>query len=91
MAWVGLKVWWDLRGLSGQGSVSEVDGDSDIVLPASFVRGGFSKGTMISASTSVWEKATSPALTLNLYNSVPPHMSLLHLLSCCPNTGAHIE
>ena len=40
------------------------------------VRGELRKGTMASASISVLEKATPPALTLILSNSTSPHMSL---------------
>ena len=55
-----------------------IDGDSAMV--ATWVckpsGGGLNKGTMDSASTSVWEKAIPPALVLKPDNSIPPHMSL---------------
>ena len=43
--------------------------------PAGSVAGALIKETMVSSSTSIWEKAT-PALSLMLDNSVPPWMSL---------------
>ena len=46
-------------------------------LPAGSVGGGLSKGTMASASTSVWEKAAFPALTLMPNNSFPTYMSVM--------------
>ena len=60
---LGLKFGWG-RALgnhrSGAHSVSQVDGDSDVA-PTCWlcgsVGGGIVKGTMASASTSVWEKA----------------------------------
>lgn len=39
--------------------------------------GGLDKEAMASPSSSLWEKATPPALTLQLDNSLPPHMSLV--------------
>ena len=45
--------------------------------PASSGGGGLRKGTIASASTSAWEKAIPPVLTLLPDNSVPPHMSLV--------------
>ena len=44
---------------------------------AGSVGGGLSKGTMASASTSVWEKAAFPALTLMPNNSFPTYMSVM--------------
>ena len=40
-------------------------------------KGGFNKGTMAPASTSVCERAAPPALTPKPNNSVPPHISLV--------------
>ena len=73
-SWVGQG----LRELPGRAnSHSQVDGDSDIV-PAYWLRGrSAQRGTMASASTSVWEKAAPPALVLMTDNSGPPHMSLV--------------
>ena len=44
---------------------------------ASSVGEGLRKGTVVSASTSIWEKDAPPGLTLMPDNSVPPHMSLV--------------
>ena len=38
----------------GANSVSQVDGDSDMALPAGSFGGGLRKGTLASARTSVW-------------------------------------
>lgn len=38
---------------------------------------GLNKETMVSTSTSVWEKAALPALSLKLGNSVSSHKSLV--------------
>ena len=46
-------------------------------LPVGFVRGGLIKGTVSSASTSIWEKAVPPALALMLGNSVSPSVFLV--------------
>ena len=45
-------------------SVGQVNGVLDTLLPACSVMGGLVMGTMDCAGTSVWEKATPPALTL---------------------------
>ena len=58
--------------------VSQVNRDSDMVLPADSVLGGLSKGTMASAGTSVWEKAVLLTLpTPKSDSSVSPWMSLV--------------
>ena len=57
-------------------SISQIDGDSDMT-PASSMGRGLSKRAMASASTSVWEKAALPSLTLVPDNSVFSHMSLV--------------
>ena len=46
---------------------------------------GVNKGTVASASTSVWEEAAPPALAPKPNSSVPPHVSLapFELLSQC--------
>ena len=54
------------------------------------VVGGLRKGTMASASTSVWEKAAPPGFALKPDNSVPPQMSLVHS-NCCPSDGGQCE
>ena len=46
-------------------------------LPVTSVGGGFIKGTIASASSSVWEKAAHSALTLIWDNSVSPYLSLV--------------
>ena len=62
---------------TGAQSVSQVQESQKWHSPASSVGGGLIKGTSASASTSVWEKAAPPALTLMPNNSVPPHVSLM--------------
>ena len=64
-AWVGLKVGWERASRNhpdGKNNVRQVDGVSDMV-PTCWlcgsVWGGLRKGTVASASTSVWEKADS--------------------------------
>ena len=63
ITWVGLKVGWGGASGNHQGganNVSQVDGVSDM-MPACQLcgswRGGLIKGTVASASTSVWKKA----------------------------------
>ena len=68
IAWVGLKVGWGRTSGNYQGganSVSQVDGVSEMVPGCQLygsVGGGIRKGTMASASTSVWEKAVPQLL-----------------------------
>lgn len=54
-------------------------------MSAHCVGGQLNKWTVASASTSIWEKASPPALTLKPDNSVPSHMSvaLLKLMLQC--------
>lgn len=62
MAWVSQPQdeWKEVSGSlqCRANRVNQVDGDSryGACLPASSVRGGLSKGTMVSASTSLWGK-----------------------------------
>ena len=73
-AWVGLQAGRDgVSGnhLGGANSVSQVNGVSDMVPASGSVGKGLIKGTMTSASTSVWEKDAQLALALMPENSVP--------------------
>ena len=85
MACVGLQIGWDEVSENQQGRVNIVS-QVDMHPPAG--SGGLSKGTMASASTSVWEKAAPLALSLKPDNSVPPHMSLVpfELLPQCQSS-----
>ena len=59
-AWVGLKVGWGEVSLihhGGASSVSQVDRVSDMVPACQLCGRGLRKGTVVSASPSVWEKA----------------------------------
>ena len=66
--WVNLKVGWGRASGNHQGganSVSQVDAVSKKVSPAgseALLEAGLRKGTVASASTFVWEKATSQLL-----------------------------
>lgn len=71
---------WSVRKSPGQtNSISQVGGALSIVPIYWLCGGGLSKGAMASDSTSVWEKATPPAVARKFL--------LIHswfLLSCCP-------
>ena len=58
-------------------SVSQVNGDSDILPTCWVCLGGLIKQTMAFASTSVWKNTTPPILVLMPDDSVPPHVSLV--------------
>lgn len=82
MGW-GLRVTrtWQTNG------VSQLDGESDMVAATSACQGGggLNKGTMASASSSIWKKDALPFLVLKPDNSVSFSMSLspLQLLLQC--------
>lgn len=68
-------------------NVNQVGGDSDWGLPvpapasafAYWERAGPNKGKVASVSTSIWEEAGPPALTLEPHDSVPLQLSLMLL------------
>ena len=65
---MGLKVGWGRVSGNHQGkanSDSQVDGDQIWCPLAGSLGKGLRKGIMAFASTSVWEKVATPALTLN--------------------------
>ena len=75
--WKGLEWVFRLNGASGNHQhratlLARLMETQIWCLPADSMRGGLSKRAMASASVSVWEKATSPALILMPDNSVPP-------------------
>ena len=74
----GPKIEWSGASGNHQGrenSVSQVDGVSDMV--PTLCRGELIKETMVSASTSIWDKTVPSPFTLMLDNSVPPCVSLM--------------
>ena len=73
-SWVGQV----LRESPGQGSVSQVDGDSDMAAACVCMldEGRAQQRAIASASTSFWEKAAPAALVLLPDNLIPPHVSL---------------
>ena len=58
-------------------SDSQVDGDSHMVSAYWSAGGGLCKGTLTSASTSVWKKAGPPVLIPVPDNLDPFHMALV--------------
>ena len=80
MAWMGPQAGWGRvlgNHQEGVSNVSQGDGDSDVTPVYACSGGGLSRGTMASASTSVWEKAAPPALTKKPDNSVNACVSLV--------------
>ena len=79
MAWMGPQGGWGRvlgNHQEGVSNVSQGDGDSDVTPVYACSGGGLSRGTMASASTSVWEKAAPTALALKSDHSFLPHLSL---------------
>ena len=79
---VGLKVGYSLASRNHQGgtnSVSQIDGISDMVPFVQLCAQRLLEGTIVPASTSVWEKTVPPASALMPDNSLPPSMSLVPL------------
>lgn len=82
VAWVDLEVGWgEVSGnhQNGVNGVSQIDGNS-VMVPACQCRlgeGRLKKGTMASTSTSIWEKAATPALSLKPDFTVSHHIALV--------------
>ena len=91
--WKWLEWFCKLGGAGSQGITrvgKTVSARYGIYLLALWGKSDFRKETMACDSTSVWQKAALPALTLMPDNSVPP-LCRWFFSGCCPSPGAQRE